>query len=74
MTAAKDLRTKKKVAEITGISIRFLEDLLSEGRLTTYKINSVTLIDMEEFYSIAIQIKKQKHENSNRPTSHLQTT
>lgn len=56
----KELRTVKKAAEITGASESFLERLLSEGRLTRYKIKSATYISLVEFESIAIAVKKEK--------------
>jgi hypothetical protein len=56
----KNLRTIKKAAAEIGISPRFLTQLLQEGRLTKYKINSAVYVSMTEFESIAIPIKKQK--------------
>lgn len=60
MTTEKALRTIRKAAEITGASERFFNQLLEEGKLTRYKINTATYISLIEFESIAIAIKKQK--------------
>lgn len=54
------LRTIKKASQETGASTRFLEQLLTEGKLTRYKINSATYVSMAEFEGIAIPIKKQQ--------------
>lgn len=62
MTAGKNLCKVKKAAELTGASERFFRQLLQEGVLTTYKIRRSTFMDMEEFNSMAVQIKKQKIE------------
>jgi hypothetical protein len=56
----KELRTIKKAAEVTGASERFLVQLLEEGKLTRYKINTATYISLIEFESIATPVKKQK--------------
>jgi hypothetical protein len=56
----KNLRTIKKAASETGASVPFLNQLLQEGKLTRFKINTATYISMTEFESIAIPIKKQK--------------
>jgi hypothetical protein len=58
----KNLRTIKKAAAETGASTRFLVQLLEEGKLTRFKINTATYISMTEFESIATPIKKQKVE------------
>lgn len=57
-TMRKHLRTIKKASAETGASIGFLQQLLTEGLLTRYKIKSATYISMTEFESIAIPIKK----------------
>lgn len=56
----KDLRTIKKACEITGASNSFLWQLIEEGKLTKYKINTATFISLIEFEQIATPIKKQK--------------
>lgn len=56
----KELKTIKKAAEVTGASEGFLNQLLSEGKLTRYKINSATFISLVEFENIAKPIRKQK--------------
>lgn len=59
MTAAKELRTIKKASEIIGASESFLKQLLEEGKLTRYKINTATYISLVEFEQIAKPVKKQ---------------
>ena len=54
----KELRTIKKASEVTGASERFLVQLLEEGKLTRYKINTATYISLIEFESIARPVKK----------------
>lgn len=56
----KALRTIKKAAEITGASTSFLAQLLEEGKLTRYKINTATYISLVEFENIAIAVRKVK--------------
>ena len=56
----KQLKTIKKASEITGASERFLVQLVEEGKLTRYKINSATYISLVEFESIAVPVKKIK--------------
>lgn len=56
----KELRTIKKAAEVTGASERFLVQLMEEGKLTRYKINSATYINIVEFYEIAKPVSKIK--------------
>lgn len=58
MTTEKALRTIKKAAEVTGASERFLVQLVEEGKLTRYKINTATYISLIEFESIAKPVKK----------------
>lgn len=53
MSRLKHLMTVKKLSATTGISESFIWYLLGEGRLTTYKINSSTLVSLIEFESIA---------------------
>jgi len=57
---SKNLRTIKKACAETGASVAFLNQLLQEGKLTRFKINTATYISLEEFESIAIAVKKQK--------------
>lgn len=54
----KELRTVKKAAEVTGASERFLVQLMEEGQLTRYKINTATYISLVELESIAKPVKK----------------
>lgn len=58
-TGPLDLRlmTIKKASQATGASERFLKQLLYDGRLCRYKINSATYISLAEFESIAIRIR-----------------
>lgn len=58
MNEEKALRTIKKAAEVTGASERFLQQLLEEGKLTRYKINTATYISLTEFESIAKPVRK----------------
>lgn len=58
MTTEKLLRTVKKAAAETGASESFLKQLLEEGKLTRYKINTATYISLIEFESIAKPVKK----------------
>lgn len=60
MAMEKALRTIKKAAEITGASTSFLTQLLEEGKLTRYKINTATYISLVEFENIAIEVKRIK--------------
>jgi hypothetical protein len=53
----KDLRTVKKLSEITGVSESFIRHLLQSGALTGYYINSAVLISLNEFEAIAIPKK-----------------
>ncbi len=41
--------TPKKASEITGASVGFINDLARAGKLTRYKINSATYIDLVQF-------------------------
>ena len=56
----RNLRTIKKAASETGASPRFLTQLIEEGKLTRFKINTATYISLTEFEQIAIPINKQK--------------
>lgn len=49
----KRLVTIKKAHEITGASISFFKQLLREGKLTRYKINTATYVSLTEFEKIA---------------------
>ena len=60
MNEPKQLRTIKLAAKETGASTSFLTQLIEEGKLTRYKINTATYISLTEFENIAIGIKKQK--------------
>jgi hypothetical protein len=50
---SKNLRTLKKAHEETGVSISYFKQLLREGKLKRYKINSATYISLTEFENIA---------------------
>ena len=52
------LRTIKKASQETGASTRFLHQLITEGKLTRYKVNSATYVSLTEFESIAKPIRK----------------
>lgn len=54
------LRTINQAAKETGTSPRFINHLLTAGKLTRYKINTATFISMEEFEQIAVPVKKEK--------------
>lgn len=56
----KQLRTIKKASAETGASTSFLTQLLEEGKLTRYKINTATYISLVEFESIAKPVTKIK--------------
>lgn len=60
MTTEKLLRTVKKAAAETGASESFLKQLLEEGKLTRYKINTATYISLIEFENIAVAVRKVK--------------
>jgi hypothetical protein len=47
------LKTLKKASEEIGISVSFLKQLIREGKLTRYKINSATYISITEFEKLA---------------------
>lgn len=49
----KNLRTIKKAHLETGASISYFKQLLREGKLTRYKINSATYVSLSEFEKIA---------------------
>lgn len=51
--ATKNLRTIKKAAAETGVSISYFKQLLREGKLTRYKINSATYVSLVEFEKLA---------------------
>jgi hypothetical protein len=48
-----NLKTLKKAHLEIGVSVGFLKQLIREGKLTRYKINSATYISMTEFETIA---------------------
>lgn len=50
----KNLRTIKKAHIETGVSISFFKQLLREGKLKRYKVNSATYISLTEFEKLAI--------------------
>lgn len=49
----KNLRTIKKAHLETGASISYFKQLLREGKLTRYKINSATYVSLSEFENLA---------------------
>lgn len=49
----KNLRTIKKASQETGASESFLKQLIREGQLKRYKLNSATYISLAEFERIA---------------------
>ena len=51
----KQLVTIKKAAELTGASNSFIRQLLSEGKLKRYKVNSATYVSLVEFEQLAEQ-------------------
>lgn len=51
--ATKNLRTIKKAASETGASISYFKQLIREGKLTRYKINSATYVSLVEFENLA---------------------
>ncbi len=48
-----NLKTIKKLHEESGASISYLKQLLKEGKLKRYKINSATYISLTEFELLA---------------------
>ena len=54
------LVTIKKASEITGSSASFFKQLLREGKLNRYKINSATFVSLLEFESLAMSSKNHK--------------
>lgn len=51
---SKHLRTLKKAHTETGASISYFKQLIREGKLIRYKINSATYISLTEFENLAI--------------------
>lgn len=49
----KNLVTIKKAHQITGASTSYFKQLLREGKLTRFKINSATYISLVEFENLA---------------------
>lgn len=49
----KKLRTIKKAHQETGASISYFKQLLREGKLSRYKINSATYVSLTEFENLA---------------------
>ena len=50
---SKNLVTIKRAAELTGASRQFFKQLLREGKLKRYKVNSATYISLVEFEQLA---------------------
>jgi len=53
MKQTKNLRTLKKAHFETGASISYFKQLLREGKLKRYKINSATYVSLTEFEELA---------------------
>jgi hypothetical protein len=53
MDTLKNLVTIKKASQLTGASPSFFKQLLREGKLTRFKINSATYVSLVEFEKIA---------------------
>ena len=53
MESEKKLRTIKKASSETGSSQSFLKQLIREGKLRKYQINTAVFIDLTEFEKIA---------------------
>jgi hypothetical protein len=54
----KNLRTIKKAHAETGASQSYFRQLLRDGKLTRYKINSATYISLTEFEELASTHRK----------------
>jgi hypothetical protein len=54
-----NLRTLKKASAEIGTSISFLKQLIREGKLTRYKINSATFISLTEFEKLAFPVDRE---------------
>jgi hypothetical protein len=52
----KRLVTVKKAHQEIGSSIGFFKQLLRDGKLTKYKINSCTYLDLYEFVNLALPV------------------
>lgn len=48
-----NLRTIKKAASETGASISYFKQLIREGKLTRYQINSAIYVSLVEFENLA---------------------
>lgn len=53
MNTSKNLVTIKKACALIGCSPSFVKQLIREGQLKKYKINSATYVSMTEFEHIA---------------------
>lgn len=53
----KNLRTLKKAHAETGASISYFKQLIREGKLKRYKINSATYVSLNEFENLAQPVK-----------------
>lgn len=49
----RQLMTVKKISQLTGTSRSFLRQLMREGKLTKYQINSAVFVDFAEFERVA---------------------
>jgi hypothetical protein len=54
MTEEKKLTTIKKLSQETGSSQSFIKQLIREGKLKRYRINSAVFINYHEFEKIAV--------------------
>jgi hypothetical protein len=48
-----NLVTLKKANQLRGVSVSFLKQLMREGQLTRFKINSATYVSLSQFDRIA---------------------
>ena len=58
----------KKASELIGSSPSFFKQLIAEGKLTKYRINSAVFISLEEFENLMIKDEKFNH----RVETHIQ--
>ncbi len=58
MNPGKNLRTVKKASQETGASVSFFRQLLREGKLTKYRINTAVYVSLTEFEELAQPVKE----------------
>jgi hypothetical protein len=56
MNEGKKLTTIKKLSLDTGTSTSFIKQLIREGKLKRYRINSAVFISVNEFEQIALPV------------------